>query len=86
MSRAEANPAHLRQFARELRSTREEIRQLVKSLERRLTSLDWDDDVKRRIDADVRTTAKGLVSFTDRLDQQAREVERKAAVLEQYTR
>jgi hypothetical protein len=86
MTRANANPAHIKQFARELRTTGQEVRQLVKTLERRLQSLDWDDEVKRRVDADIKATSKALVAFVARLDEQARQIERKAAILESYTR
>jgi hypothetical protein len=86
MNRAQANPSDLRRFARDLRATRQEVTELVKRLERQSNGLDWDDGVKRKVDEDVRATGKALMKFVARLDEHAREVEKKAGQLESYLR
>jgi hypothetical protein len=84
MPRAQASPADLRRFASDLRQAQEDIRELTKGLNRKINSLDWDDDVKRRIEGDVSQVSKALVSFVGRLDEHARVVEQKAGHLEAY--
>lgn len=79
-----ANPADLRRFAKELKNTRTEIEALAKKLTRTMGSLDWKDSVKTRIEGDVRQVTSGLSKFTARLDDHAKQVEKKAADLERY--
>lgn len=79
-----ANPADLRRFAKDLRSTRQEIEALAKRLTRTLQSLDWSDQVKTRIEGDVRQVTSGLSKFSSRLDDHAKQVEKKAGDLERF--
>jgi hypothetical protein len=86
-SNAHGNPADLRRFASELRRAGEQVRQLSRSLQRTLNALDWNDDVRRRIEADVKVATKGMEKFAERLSEEhARQVEKKAQDLETYLR
>jgi uncharacterized protein YukE len=84
MARAQASPDALRQFAKDLRRAQEDVRSLTKNLERRMSALDWEDDVKRHLEGDVRAVGKGLLRFVGQLDGYAKQIERKAADLERY--
>lgn len=82
-----ANPADLRKFAKDLRRVSEEVKQLSNGLVKTMNSLDWNDQVKKRIEGDVTQVVKGLQKFSDRLNSEhARTVEKKASELEAYTR
>lgn len=79
-----ASPSDLRRFAKELRTSKQEIEAATKRLTRVLQSLDWNDQVKQRIEGDVQQVASGIAKFGSRLDDHARTVEKKAADLERY--
>ena len=81
---AHGNPEDLRRFAKQLRDTRTEVSTLGRGLKRTLSSIDWNDRVKLKIDADVNGVIGGLERFAGQLDEHAREVDRKAAELGQY--
>lgn len=82
---AHANPDDLRRFAKDLRRVSSEVKQMSGGLTKTLSSLDWNDPVKNRIEADVKQVVKGLTQFADRLESEhARTVESKASKLEAY--
>ena len=79
-----ANPSDLRRFAKELRTARQEIDGMSKRLSRTLSSMDWKDQVKDRIESDVRQATSGLSKLSSRLEDHAKVVDKKAADLERY--
>lgn len=85
MANVHANPDDLRRFARELRTTRSEIETLTSRLSKTLASLDWKDQVRSKIEDDVRQLTSGLNKFSARLDDHAKQVDRKASDLDRYT-
>lgn len=84
MGGAHGNPDDLKRFAKQLRDTRMQVDQLGKGLTRTMGSLDWNDAVKTKIDADVSAVVKGLQRFGSQLDEHARAVDTKAAQLRTY--
>lgn len=85
-SGAHGNPDELKRFAKQLRDTRSQVSTLGRDLKRTLSSIDWNDKVKQKIDADVNAVVSGLERFGAKLDEHAKDVDRKAAELSQYLR
>ncbi len=83
-SGAHGNPDDLKRFAKQLRDTRSEVSTLGRDLKRTLSSIDWNDKVKQKIDADINAVVGGLERFAGKLDEHAKEVDRKAADLGKY--
>ncbi len=83
-SGAHGNPDELKKFAKQLRDTRTQVSQLGRELKRTLSSIDWDDKVKQKIDADVKGVVGGLEKFAGKLDEHAKDVDRKASDLSKY--
>lgn len=84
MDRVHANTQELEKFAARLRHNSESIIALAQQLEQTLTTIDWDDSVKRRIDQDVRQATVGLKGLSKTLDNHSREVGRKANQLRDF--
>lgn len=84
MSGAHADPAELRQFAKKLRSTSDQVSGTVKDVRRTLSGLDWNDTVKQSIDRDVAALTKQIERLAKQLDEHAKTVERKAGELQSY--
>jgi len=84
MAGAHGNPEDLKKFAKQLRDTKAAVSGLGRDLSRTLASIDWNDSVKTKIDSDVTAVIKGLEKFGAKLDEHAKEVDRKAGKLKEY--
>lgn len=83
-SGAHGNPEDLKRFAKQLRSTSESVSSLGKNLKKSLSGIDWNDSVKVKIDSDVSAAVSGMEKFARKLDEHAKQVDRKAAELQRY--
>lgn len=80
-----ADPDKLRQFAKALTGSADQLHQITRALSRALESSGWDDSERQKFEQDFKQTVKMLGSFTDKLKSQyAPAVNKKAAALEQY--
>ncbi|WP_437770467.1 hypothetical protein [Arthrobacter sp. KNU40] len=81
MSTVHANPDDLQRFAKQVRETEKQIGDLKRKVEATLRSLDWDDPVKRRVDEQLGTILRTITTASQKLDGQAREIDKKAQQL-----
>lgn len=80
-----ADPEKLKQFARALNKSADELQQIGRSLSRALDSSGWEDAERQKFEQDFKQTVKTLGQFTDKLkNKYAPAVQKKAAALEQY--
>jgi uncharacterized protein YukE len=80
-----ADPEKLKQFAKSLNSSADQLQQIARSLSRALDSSGWQDAERQKFEQDFRQTVKMLGQFTEKLKSQyAPALQKKAAALEQY--
>jgi uncharacterized protein YukE len=82
-----ADPERLKQFAKTLASSADQIQQIARNLARALDSSGWDDAEGRRFEQEFKQSLRSLNQFTELA--KSRHVpllQRKAAALEQYER
>jgi len=85
MPEVHADPEKLRQFARTLTTSADQLQQIARTLSRALDNSGWQAAERQRFEQDFRQTVKTLSQFTEKLrGQYAPELQRKAAALEQY--
>lgn len=85
MAKVDADPEALRQFAKQLRASTEQYKQVTRTLKQRLDQLDWHDDQRRQFESQLETTLKALDRFAENVHaQHAPALERKAAALDAY--
>ncbi|HMM95097.1 hypothetical protein [Phycicoccus sp.] len=87
MSGVVADPEKLKQFARSLSTSADQLQQIARSLARALENSGWDDSERRRFEQDYKQTVRTLNQFTEKLKgQYVPTIQKKAAALEQYRR
>ena len=85
MPEVHADPEKLKQFAKALTSSADQLQQISRGLSRALDNSGWDDSERQRFEQDFKQTVKTLRDFTEKLKgQYAPALQRKAAALEQY--
>lgn len=85
MPEVHADPEKLRQFARALTTSADQLQQIARRLSRALDSSGWQDAERQKFEADFKQTVKTLDQFTEKLrGEYAPSLQKKAAALEQY--
>jgi len=85
MPEVHADPEKLRQFAKTLTSSADQLQQIARALSRALDSSRWQDAERQKFEQDFKQTVKTLSQFTEKLKSQyAPDLQKKAAALEQY--
>lgn len=85
MPEVHADPEKLRQFAKALTSSADQLQQMARGLSRALDSSGWQDAERQKFEQDFEQTVKALSQFSEKLKgQYAPVVQKKAAALEQY--
>lgn len=80
-----ADPEKLKQFAKALNKSADQLREISRALSRALENSGWQDAERQKFEQDFNQTVKTLGAFTDKLKSQyAPAVQKKAAALEQY--
>lgn len=80
-----ADPEKLKQLARSLTKSADQLQQVARSLSRALETSGWQDSERQKFEQDFKQTVKSLSQFTDKLKSQyAPILQKKAAALEQY--
>lgn len=87
MSGVIADPEKLRQFAKALSTSADQLQQIARSMARALENSGWDDSERQRFEQDYKQTVRMLSQFTEKLKSQyIPTVQKKASALEQYRR
>lgn len=85
MPEVHADPEKLKQFAKTLTSSADQLQQVARTLSRALDSSGWQDAERQKFEQDFKKTVKTLSQFTEKLKgQYAPVLQKKAAALEQY--
>lgn len=85
MPEVHADPEKLKQLARSLTKSADQLQQVARTLSRALESSGWQDSERQKFEQDFKQTVKSLSQFTDKLKSQyAPILQKKAAALEQY--
>ena len=85
MPEVHADPEKLKQLAKSLIKSADQLQQVARALSRALESSGWQDFERQKFEQDFKQTVKSLSQFTDKLrGQYAPVLQKKAAALEQY--
>ncbi len=85
MPEVHADPEKLKQFAKALTSSADQLQQIARGLSRALDNSGWQDAERQKFEQDFKQTVKTLGQFTEKLKGQYVPVlQKKAAALEQY--
>jgi uncharacterized protein YukE len=80
-----ADPEKLRQLARTMSSSADQLQQIARNLTRALDSSGWNDSERQKFEQEFRQSLRSLTQFTGLLKSgYAPLLQRKAAALEQY--
>ena len=80
-----ADPEKLKQFAKSLTTSADQLQQVARGMSRALESSGWQDSERQKFEQDFKQTVKALSQFTEKLrSQYAPALQKKAAALEQY--
>ena len=81
-----ADPEKLKQLAKTLTSSADQLQQVARALSRALDSSGWQDAERQKFEQDFKQTIKTLSQFTEKLKgQYAPVLQKKAAALQQYS-
>ncbi len=85
MPEVHADPDKLKQLAKTLTSSADQLQQVARSLSRALDNSGWQDAERDRFEQDFKQAVKTLSQFSEKLKgQYAAALHKKAAALEQY--
>ncbi|WP_456598810.1 WXG100 family type VII secretion target [Blastococcus sp. SYSU DS0616] len=85
MPEVHADPEKLKQLAKSLTKSADQLQEVARGLSRALESSGWQDSERQKFEQDFKQTVKSLSQFTDKLrGQYAPVLQKKAAALEQY--
>ncbi len=85
MPEIHADPEKMRQFAKTLTSSADQLQQVARSLSRALDNSGWQDSERQRFEQDFKQTVKALSQISDKLKgQYAPAMQKKAAALEHF--
>jgi uncharacterized protein YukE len=80
-----ADPEKLKQLAKTLTKSADQLQQVAQALSRALESSGWQDSERQKFEQDFKQTVKSLGQFTDKLKSEyAPILQKKASALEQY--
>jgi uncharacterized protein YukE len=80
-----ADAEKLRQLAKTLGSSADQLQQIARNLTRALDSSGWNDAERQKFEQELKQSMRNLTQFTELLKSQyAPVLQRKAAALEQY--
>lgn len=80
-----ADPEKLKQLAKTLTSSADQLQQVARSLSRALDNSGWQDSERQKFEQDFKQAVKMLSQFTEKLrGEYATALHKKAAALEQY--
>lgn len=80
-----ADPEKLKQFAKALTSSADQLQQIARGLSRALENSGWQDAERQKFEQDFKQTVNTLSQFTEKLKgEYAPILQKKAAALEQY--
>jgi len=80
-----ADPDKLRQFAKTLAASADQLQQIARHLRRGLDATGWRDSERQRFEADFNQTLKTITQFTDRMrSQYVPQLQKKAEALDRY--
>ncbi len=80
-----ADPEKLKQLAKTLTASSDQLQQIARGLSRALDNSGWQDAERQKFEQDFRQTLKTLTQFTEKLKSEyATALQKKAAALEQY--
>jgi uncharacterized protein YukE len=80
-----ADPEKLRQFAKALTSSAQQLEQLARGLQRSLDATGWRDSERQRFEADFKQTLKSISQVSDHLrSQYVPQLQKKAEALERF--
>lgn len=80
-----ADPEKIKQFAKVLGTSADQLEQIARSMSRALDNSAWKDAERQKFEQDFKQTVKVLGEFTEKLKRQyVPTLQRKAAALEQY--
>lgn len=80
-----ADPEKLKQLAKTLTKSADQLQQVAQTLSRALDSSGWQDSERQKFEQDFKQTAKSLSQFSEKLKSQyAPALQKKASALEQY--
>ena len=81
-----ADPQKLKQFAKTLGSSADQLQQIARNLTRALDSSGWNDVERQKFEQEFKQSMRNLTQFTDQLKSHyVPLLQRKAAALEHYT-
>lgn len=80
-----ADPEKIKQFAKVLGTSADQLEQIARSMSRALDNSGWKDAERQKFEQDFKQTVKMLGQFTEKIKRQyVPTLQRKAAALEQY--
>jgi uncharacterized protein YukE len=80
-----ADPDKLRQFAKSLTSSAQQIEQISRQLQRSLEATGWRDSERQRFEQDFKQALKSMTQFAERLKgQYAPMLQKKAEALDRF--
>jgi len=80
-----ADPEKLKEFARTLIKSADQLQQVAQSLSRALDKSGWNDSERQKFEQDFKQTVKSLTQFNEKLKSTyAPTLQKKASALEQY--
>jgi uncharacterized protein YukE len=85
MPEVHADPEKLKQLAKTLTSSADQLQQVARTLSSALNNSGWQDAERQKFEQDFKQTVRTLGQFTEKLKSQYVPVlQKKAAALEQY--
>lgn len=85
MPEVHADPEKLKQLAKTLTSSADQLQQVARALSNALNNSGWQDAERQKFEQDFKQTIRTLSQFTEKLKSQyAPVLQKKAAALEQY--
>ncbi len=85
MPDVKADPEKLRELAKSLTASADQMQEIARSLSRALSNSGWQDAERQKFEQDFKQTVKTIGQFTEKLKgQYAPALQKKAAALDQY--
>lgn len=85
MPEVHADPEKLRQFAKALSTSSQQLQQLATGLQRSLDATGWRDNERARFETEFKQTVKAISQLSDRLKSEyAPTIQKKAEALERF--
>jgi len=80
-----ADPERLKQLAKTLMASAEQLQQLAREMSRALDNSGWQDAERQKFEQDFKQTLKAVTQFTEKLKHEyVPDLQKKVTALEQY--